>query len=82
MQRVLYEILRRTNENMEKIQPQSRKRKAETQYLREDGKFAERLFTKETRGPRPGMVNWTPKRRKAAEEWELSDLRRAYLTGH
>ena len=76
MQRVLYEILRRSNEGVEKSQ--SRKRKAENLFTRDDGKYAEELFTKETRGPRPGMIDWIAKRRRV-EEWDISGMKRTYL---
>jgi hypothetical protein len=81
MQRVLYEILRRSNENMEKTQNQSRKRKPEALLAADDGKFAERLYSRQTRGPRPGMVDWSAKRRRVSEEWDLSNYRRTHLTG-
>ena len=59
MQRVLYEILRRSTENADKSQSRKRKMGA-----RNDGKYAEELFTRESRGPRPGMIDWIAKRRR------------------
>jgi len=79
MQRVLFEILRRANEPIEK--QHSRKRKAEYTYARDDGKFAEEQFTRDNRGPRPGMIDWTSKRRRT-EEWDIADMRRMHLMEH
>jgi hypothetical protein len=63
MQRVLFEILRRSHDN----DRYSRKRKVEPES-REDGKYAEELFRRETRGARPGRDAWLAKRRKMEKE--------------
>jgi hypothetical protein len=74
MQRVLYEILRRSCDSTER---NTRKRKSDFSEPRIDGKYAEENFTRETRGPRPGMIDWAIKKRRT-EEWDISGARRMY----
>ena|SRR6266496_2421605 len=66
MQRVLYEILRRSCDTERSI----KKRKHET-LIRKDRKFAEEMYDRETRGARPGMMDFTIKR-KRTEDWDTT----------
>ena len=76
MQRVLYEILRRSSEMSDRHVPKKRKAE-ETLSIRSDGKFAEETFIRDTRGARPGMNTWANKR-KRTDDWNVSRLRRMY----
>src|SRR5204863_343728 len=66
MQRVLYEILRRSCDS-----DRSNKKRKHDLLHRTDGKFAEEMFDRETRGSRPGLMDYTIKR-KRTEEWEAT----------
>ena len=75
MQRVLYEILRRSREA-----DRSNKKRKHDLLHRSDGKFAEEMYDRETRGSRPGLVDYTIKRRRT-EEWEsTTGARKMYTT--
>ena len=82
MQRVLFEILRRSqfaqNENPERV---NKKRKFDGP-LAEDGKYAEQRYSPETRGARPGRTDWTSKKRRAELEWQAADMRRMHTAAH
>ena len=64
MQRVLHEIFRRSYDS-----DRSNKKRKYDLLHRPDGKFAEEMFDRETRGPRPGLTDYTNKR-KRTEDWE------------
>jgi len=74
MQRVLFEILRRSSDTS--TERQSKKRKSDV-LTRDDGKYAEQGFRRETRGARPGMIDWQVKRR-CTEGWEQSLGKKMY----
>jgi hypothetical protein len=74
MQRVLYEILRRSCDTTER---NNRKRKSDYIEPNIEGKYAEEQYSRETRGPRPGMIDWAIKKRRT-EEWDISGARRMY----
>jgi hypothetical protein len=76
MQRVLSEILRRSCDTTPSDR-HSKKRKSEILLAREDGKYAEQEFRRESRGARPGLVDWQIKRR-CTNEWEGSAGRRLF----
>lgn len=67
MQRVLHEILRRASDNTDRS---NKKRKLDVANC-SDGKFAEEMYDRETRGHRPGMSDWNIKRKKP-NDWEIS----------
>ena len=75
MQRVLFEILRRASEGMDRHN--TKKRKAEILATRDDGKFAEETFNRDSRGARPGMVAW-PGKRFRTEDWGITGMRKMY----
>ena len=66
MQRVLHEILRRSCDT----ERSSKKRKRDV-LPRRDGKFAEEAYDRETRGARPGLMDFTVKR-KGTDDWKAS----------
>ena len=73
MQRVLYEILRRSCDN----ERSTKKRKSEALEASYDGKYAEELHDRETRGARPGLMDWTRKRNRT-QEWSTLGAKRMY----
>ena len=79
MQRVLFEILRRSQiDNPERL---NKKRKLDTTSI-EDGKYAEERYDRETRGARPGRIDWTIKKRRTESEWQAADARRMHTSGY
>jgi len=62
MQRVLSEILRRSCDT----ERSTKKRKHEI-LVRNDGKFAEAMYDRETRGARPGLMDFTIKRKRTED---------------
>ena len=66
MQRVLHEILRRSCDS-----DRSNKKRKYDLLHRNDGKFAEEMFDRETRGPRPGLNDYNIKRNRT-EDWEAA----------
>jgi hypothetical protein len=78
MQRVLYEILRRSCDNTDRT---SKKRKSSALLPSNDGKFAEQLYDRETRGARPGLIDWTVKR-KRTDDWGTLMGKRMYTEAH
>jgi hypothetical protein len=62
MQRVLSEILRRSYD----IERSIKKRKHDT-LVRNDGKFAEEMYDRESRGARPGSEDF---KRKRTDDWD------------
>lgn len=75
MQRVLFEILRRSRDNYER---NSKKRSLDVME-RDDGKFAEANCDWESRGERPGAIDWNIKRQKT-QAWDAFDGKRMYTT--
>ena len=74
MQRVLFEILRRSQiDNPDRV---NKKRKVDT--MSTDGKFAEERYERETRGARPGRSDWAKKRRTLDLEWHASETKRMH----
>jgi len=77
MQRVLFEILRRSQtDNPERM---SKKRKLDITFTN-DGKFAEERYDRETRGTRPGRIEWNVKKRRTHAEWHGADAKRMHST--
>jgi len=62
MQRVLYEILRRSCDS-----DRTNKKRKHDFITQKDGKYAEELYDRENRGHRPGMMNYHVKRRRTEE---------------
>jgi hypothetical protein len=76
MQRVLFEILRRSKNDLpERI---NKKRKLDTAFT-DAGKFAEERYDRETRGARPGRNDWTNKKKRTDSEWQAT--KRMHNTG-
>jgi hypothetical protein len=74
MQRVLSEILRRSYDN----ERSGKKRKHEA-LVRNDGKFAEEMYDRETRGVRPGWTDFDIKR-KRMDDWDTSSSAKKMYT--
>ena len=79
MQRVLFEILRRSQiDNPEKV---NKRRKLDMTSI-DDGKYAEERYDRETRGARPGRVDWANKKRRTESEWAAADTKRMHTSGY
>jgi hypothetical protein len=75
MQRVLFEILRRSQvDNPYRI---NKKRKLDN-TLTDSGKFAEERYDRETRGARPGRADWTMKKMRTESEWHAAEVKRVH----
>ena len=75
MQRVLFEILRRSRDSNDRA---TKKRKVDT-MLREDGKYAEELYDRETRGERPGLISWTALKHRRTGEYDTANTRMMHM---
>ena len=75
MQRVLFEILRRSQVDNPDLN--TKKRKLDNTFP-DTGKFAEERYDRETRGARPGRADWTMKKRRTDSEWQAAEVKRMH----
>jgi hypothetical protein len=79
MQRVLFEILRRSQvDNPEHLSVL--KRKLDNTTFNDDAKFAEQRYDRETRGSRPGRIDWTIKKKRTKLEWHTAQTKRMHTS--